>query len=225
MEKQAALLADDHSLVRVRILLVDDHAVVRAGYRTLLKSSPHIEVGAEAESGEQAYSLYKELAPDVVIMDLTLPGMGGLEAIRRIIQYDPQARILVFSMHDDTAFVAHALQAGAQGYVTKSSAPDILVEAALRVASGDTYLDHDSAKRLALQKSRGQRRIYDELSSREFEIFCLLAEGLNTASIAQRLPVSYKTIANCSTRIKAKLNVGTHAELVHLAIRHGIVQA
>lgn len=209
----------------IRVLLVDDHAVVRAGYRTLLASSGDIDVVAEADSGELACRLFVEVPPDVVIMDLSLPGIGGLEAIRRIIARDPEARILVFSMHDDTVFAEQALQAGARGYITKRAAPDVLVEAVREIADGRIHLDADLAQRLAFQKTRGRTNPFSVLSTREFEIFCLLAEGLNVADIAKRLTLSYKTVANYSTQIKIKLNVATVAELARLAIRNGLINA
>ncbi len=210
---------------RVRVLLVDDHAVVRAGYRMLLQSAQHIDVVAEADSGELACQRFVNTKPDVVIMDLSLPGMGGLETIRRIVSRDADARILVFSMHEDIAFVEHALQAGAQGYITKSSAPEILIEAVQRIAEGEVYLEHRLAQHLAVRKSRGRNHVFSSLTTREFEIFCLLAEGLSTAQIAERLSLSHKTVANYSTQIKNKLSVTTSSELVHLAIRHGIITA
>ena len=210
---------------KIRVLLVDDHAVVRAGYRMLLQNSADIEVIAEAENGEQACRIFAEKHPDVVVMDLTMPGIGGLEAIRRIVARDPRARILVFSMHEDTVFVEQALQAGAQGYITKSSAPEIMVEAIKEVAAGGSRLDPGIAQRLAFQKARGRDSPFSGLSTREFEIFCLLAEGLNTSEIAKRLSLSYKTVANYSTQIKDKLNVSTVAELTRLAIRHKVIEA
>ena len=213
------------SAPRVRVLLVDDHAVVRAGYRLLLQNAPEIEVVAEADSGELACRLFAEQAPDVVIMDLTLPGIGGLEAIRRIMQRDPNARVLVFSMHEDTMFVEHALAAGARGYVTKSSAPQVLVAAVKQVAAGGRPLAGDIAQRLAFDRVRGRDTPLMELSTREFEIFCLLAEGLNSGDIAKRLSLSQKTVANYGTQLKSKLNVGSVAELTRLAIRHGIIAA
>ncbi len=208
----------------VRVVLVDDHAVVREGYRNLLEDCQGIDVVGEADSGEMACKVYTDLKPDVVIMDLSLPGMGGLEAIRRIIARDHDARILIFSMHEDTVFVEQGLQAGAMGYITKSSSAAVLVEAVNQVAAGNIHIDKDIAQHLAVQKSRGKTTPFANLSTREFEIFCLLAEGANVASIAERLSLSYKTVANYSTQIKNKLNVSTAAELARLAIRHGVVQ-
>jgi len=210
---------------KIRVLLADDHAVVRAGYQMLLKKSEDIEVVAEAETGEQALKAYTDYQPDVVVIDLSMPGMGGLEAIRRIIARDSSANILVFSMHEDTVFVEQALQVGAKGYITKSSAPEALLEGIRKVARGETHLDSDIAQRLAIRKTRDKDTPFSNLSTREFEIFCLLAEGLNTSEIAKRLSLSYKTVANYSTQIKSKLDVNTMTEVARLAIRHNIVKA
>ena len=209
----------------INVLLVDDHAVVRAGFKTLLENQGDIDVIAEAESGESACRLYIERDPDIVIMDLSLPGIGGLEAIRRIVSRKRDAKVLVFSMHEDTAFVEQALQAGARGYIGKSSAPVVLVEAVRQIANGNIYIDPDIAQRLAFQKTKGGDSPFEALSTREFEIFCLLAEGLSVNTVADRLSLSYKTVANYTTQIKSKLEVGTPAELARLAIRHGIVSA
>ncbi len=210
---------------QIRILLVDDHAVVRAGYRALLEDSPMLQIVSEADNGETAVRLFSDLAPDIVIMDLSMPGIGGLEAIRRIIQRKHDARILAFSMHEDTIFVEQALQAGARGYVGKSSAPEVLVEAVKAVASGNIFLDPDIAQRLAFQKTRGTNSPIAGLSTREFEIFCLLAEGGTVAAIAKRLSLSNKTVANYATQIKAKLGINTVAEMARIAIRNGFVSA
>ena len=210
---------------KIRVLLVDDHAVVRAGYQMLLKNTEDIEVVAEADTGESACKQFIDFQPDVVVMDLSMPGIGGLEAIRRMIARNADAKILVFSMHDDTVFVEQALQAGAKGYITKTSEPEILVEAIRSLASGQSHLDADLAQRLAIQKSLGTDSLLSSLSTREFEIFCLLAEGLNSSEIAKRLSLSYKTVANYSTQIKSKLNVSTLADIARLAIRYNIVDA
>ena len=209
----------------MRILLVDDHAVVRAGFKTLLENQGDITVIAEAESGESACRQFIEHAPDVVIMDLSMPGIGGIEAIRRIVSRQSDARVLVFSMHEDTLFVEQALQAGARGYIGKSSAPVVLVEAVRQIANGNIYIDPDIAQRLAFQKTKGSDSPFQALSTREFEIVCLLAEGLSVSAIAARLALSYKTVANYATQIKSKLEVETSAELPRLAIRHGLVRA
>ncbi len=210
---------------KIKVLLVDDHAVVRAGYEMLLKNSTDIEVLVQAESGEQAIKAYIEHQPDVIVMDLSLPGIGGLEAIRRIIARDSTARILVFSMHDDTIFVEQALQAGAKGYIPKSSSPDALADGIRAIYKGETYVDANIAERIASSKVRGENTPFSNLSTREFEIFCLLAKGLNTSEIAKCLSISYKTVANYSTQIKNKLDVSTVAELARMAIRYKIIDA
>jgi two-component system, NarL family, invasion response regulator UvrY len=210
---------------KIRVLLVDDHAVVRVGYQMLLQNTEDIEVVYEANSGEQACKQYVDKEPDVVVMDLSMPGIGGLEAIRRIVARDSNAKILVFSMHESTIFVEQALQAGARGYITKSSAPEALIEAIRELAAGKSHIDSEIAQQLAFKKTIGQDTPFSDLSTREFEIFCLLAEGLNTSEISKRLSLSYKTVANYSTQIKSKLNVSTVAELARLAIRYKIVEA
>jgi DNA-binding NarL/FixJ family response regulator len=184
-----------------------------------------VRIVAEADSGEAACQAFSRCRPDVTVMDLSLPGFGGLEATRRIVYRDSDARVLVFSMHEDTAFVEQALQAGARGYITKSSAPETLVAAVTKIAGGGTYLDQQLAQHLAFQKSRGQGDPWSNLSTREFEIFCLLAEGFTSPRIAARLSLSAKTVANYSTQIKAKLGVESNGELVRLAIRHGLIDA
>ena len=208
----------------LRLMLVDDHAVVRAGYRMLLREAAGVEIVAEAGSGERAYRLYRELRPDVVAMDLSLPGMGGLEAIKRIVNRDPAARILVVSMHDSAVFVEHAIAVGARGYIAKNSAPETLLEAVAAVAKGEQYLDPRLAGNIALRKTRAEGGPLAALSTREFEIFCLLAEGVNINDIARRLSISYKTVANYSAQVKNKLRVNTAAELTRLAIRCNILQ-
>ncbi len=210
---------------KIRVLLVDDHAVVRAGYQMLLQNTDDIEVVSEADSGELACKHYVDSEPDVVVMDLSMPGMGGLEAIRRIVARDSDARILVFSMHESTVFVEQALQAGARGYITKSSAPEVLIEAIRELAAGKSHIDSEIAQQLAFKKTKGEDTPFSDLSTREFEIFCLLAEGLNTSEISKRLSLSYKTVANYSTQIKSKLEVSTVAEIARIAIRYKIIEA
>jgi DNA-binding NarL/FixJ family response regulator len=158
-------------------------------------------------------------------MDLTLPGMSGLEAIQRIIARAPGARILVFSMHEDPMFAERALANGARGYITKRSAPAVLGEAIRQVDAGLVYIDAKLAQRLAAQKARGEDSELAGLSTREFEIFCLFAEGVGSNEIGKRLNLSPKTVANYGSQIKGKLQISSVAEFARLAIRHGIVNA
>jgi two-component system, NarL family, invasion response regulator UvrY len=207
----------------VRAILIDDHAVVREGYRRLLERTSDIQVIAEGTSGEDAYRLFCEQNPDVVVMDINLPGMSGIEATRRILAREPEARVLVFSMHEDALFGSRALQAGARGYVTKASAPDVLVEAVRAVAQGRMFLSHDMAQNLALQAVPGQELALDALSPREFEVFRLLAEGKAVSEIAHVLSLSHKTIANYQSAIKHKLEAHTSAQMVWIALKSGLV--
>lgn len=209
----------------VRVLLVDDHAVVRAGYRRLLESTAHIRITAEAGDGESGYQAYTEQAFDVVVMDLTLPGISGFETSRRILQRDRAAKILVFSIHDEPGFVRRALDTGVLGYISKSSASDVLIEAVERVAAGESYLGDDVAARLTTSTINQHDLPLHVLSPREFEIFKMLAEGKSVNDIADILSLSVKTVANYNTQIKAKLEVSNATELVRIAIRHGVVGA
>ncbi len=215
------------------IMLVDDHPIVREGYRRLLERHPGYRVVAEAESAAEAYRRYREAKPDVVVMDLALGGAGGardgaavpggLEAVRHILQWDKAARILVFSMHQAAAFALKAFEAGAAGYVTKSSAPDELVRAVETVAAGGRALSADIAREIAAERLASQRSPLDGLGPRETEILRLLAAGRTAAEIADALCLSVKTVQNYHYAIKGKLGARTDAGLVWLAIDTGLV--
>ena len=181
------------------------------------------EVVAEADSGEQAYALFVREAPDVTVMDLSMPGMSGFEVIRRIIAREPAARILVFSMHEDAALTERAIASGARGYVTKSSAPEVLAKAVAEVAAGRLFLSADVAQSIAVSKLAGDDNPVKTLSAREFEIFRLLISGRAAADIARILNLSAKTVANYHTLIKQKLRVAGDVELVLLALRHNLL--
>ncbi len=207
------------------IILADDHAVVRSGLRRLLELNKGIEVVAEAESGEQAYQLYGEFLPDIVVMDLSMPGMGGLEAAKRILQRYNTAKIIIFSMHEAVSFASQALKAGVRGYVTKTGAAEDLLMAITEVARGKTFLSAEIAQKVALQTLMGDDDPLHQLSSREFEIFRLLAEGKKVEEVADMLKISQKTVANYYTMIKQKLGVISPIEMVRLAIRHGLIDS
>ncbi|NOT83546.1 MAG: response regulator transcription factor [Methylococcaceae bacterium] len=207
----------------IRILLVDDHAIVREGYRSLLDKQPGMQVVAEAVNAVEAYTCFKTHQPDVVIMDITLPGQSGLEAISRIKQYAATAKILVFSMHQNPAFAVQATRAGALGYVTKSSAPAELICAIQDVYHGHHFLSADIAQALALEKISGASFALEQLTVREFEILRLLVEPRSTEEIAAILHISPKTVSNCHYLIKRKLGVANDIELTHWAIRMKVV--
>jgi two-component system, NarL family, invasion response regulator UvrY len=209
----------------IRIFLIDDHAVVREGYRRLLERRPDLRVDAEAGSAEEALQKLREpaLAIDVIVLDLSLPNMGGIELIPRIVQRQPQARILAFSMHRDPLFASQALRAGALGYVTKSSSPDVLIQAIYRIAKGEKVLSPDIAPEIALSLLGRERNPVDELSPREFEILRLLLDGQNAEQIGEILNISPKTVQNGHYQIKAKLGVKTDIELTRLALKLGLI--
>ncbi len=207
----------------IRVMLADDHAVVRAGYRFLLNQFESIQIVAEAEDSDGAYLGYFEHRPAVLVLDLSLPGAGGLAVIRRIIARDPKARILVFTMHEEALYAKRALEAGAKGYIPKSADPEILPGAILKIAKGQTYVLETIAQQLVLQYASDKPgTLLASLSNREFEIFCLAARGLTVQEIAANLHISYKTVANYITQIKRKLDINTLAALTRLAYVHNI---
>jgi two-component system invasion response regulator UvrY len=210
----------------IRVMLVDDHAVVRTGFRLLLQSLTEVAVVAEAESGEAACQRYTELTPDVVVMDLAMPGMGGLEALKRIRAHHPQARVLALSAHDDPMHARRALQEGALGFLSKRSAPEALLEAVTTVAAGRRYLDSQLAQKLALAEiDGGAKSPIERLSEREFEVFIRLASGATVQKIADDLKLSASTVGTHLYNIKQKLAVVNQSELTLIAIRHGLIEA
>ncbi|WP_315700852.1 MULTISPECIES: response regulator transcription factor [unclassified Bradyrhizobium] len=211
------------SISEATILLVDDHAVVREGYRSVLQKQPGLRVVAEASDGAEAYRLFKEAKPDLVIMDLSMREVGGIEAIRRIRQWDRNARILVFTMHENAGFAVQAIRAGAKGYVTKSSPPEVLVQAARDVLAGRVAVSPDISHELALGRLAGETSAADVLTAREFEVLQMLLAERTTDEIADALHLSPKTVANLHSIIKDKLGVGSDIELVRLALRQGLL--
>jgi two-component system invasion response regulator UvrY len=210
----------------IRVMLVDDHAVVRTGFRLLLQSLPEVSVIAEAESGEIAFQRYSELTPDVVVLDIAMPGMGGLEALKRIRARHPQARVLALSAHDDPMHARRALQEGALGFLSKRSAPEALIEAVTTVAAGRRYLDANIAQKLALAELEGGAKSpIERLSEREFEVFVRLARGATVQKIADDLKLSSSTVGTHLYNIKQKLDVVNQSELTLIAIRHGLIEA
>ena len=207
------------------VLLVDDHAVVREGYRRLLERCSEIVVVGEAASAMEAYRAFCELQPDVVVMDISLPDVSGVEAIRRLQLRDSSVRILVFSIHDEAIFPKRAFQAGARGYVTKASAPEVLVDAVRSVARGEVFLSADVAQTLAMHTVLKREDALRLLSDREFEILRLVAEGHSLQDIAGRLSLAYKTIANYQSIIKQKLGIDTSVQLIRFAVENGLLAA
>ncbi len=208
----------------MKILLCDDHAVVRQGYASLLSAMLDECEIIEADNGWDAVSLWQQHSVDVAVLDINLPDISGIEVARRILQRAPGARILFFSMYDELPMVKQALDAGALGYITKSSSPEVLLDAVRKVLSGQPYVEHDLATRLALQRNTGMDPRLSGMTQREFEIFVMLARGLTPKVIADQLCISVKTVSNHSALLKNKLQVSSTAELVHLAIECGVLR-
>ena len=209
----------------INVILIDDHAVVREGYRRLLERDSYIKVVAEGETGNEGYRLICYHLPYVVVMDITLPGISCIEVTRRVLTRVPEQKILIFSMHEEIIFVNRAFQAGAKGYVTKSAAPEVLIDAVRQVAMGKLYLSSEMAKLIAAQTIPGGEQNIDLLSGREFEIFRLLVQGQSLHEISEALHIAYKTVANYQSNIRQKLGATTAAQIVRIALDHGIISS
>jgi DNA-binding NarL/FixJ family response regulator len=207
----------------VSVLLVDDHAVVREGYSRLLERHGDIVVIGEAGDAATAYALFRSVDPQIVVMDISMPGTSGIEAMRLMLAHRPQARVLVFSMHEDAIFVRRTLRAGAFGYVTKASAPNVLVEAIHAIASGKKYLSPEIAQNLLLGDFATDKEAVGSLSAREFEVLRLLTQGQSIKDIADSLGLNAKTVANHQSVIKQKLGVETAIQLLAKAGQLGLV--
>ena len=207
----------------IGVMLVDDHAVVRMGFRLLLEGSSDITVLGEAESGEEAVRSFAELQPDVMVMDISMPGIGGLEAIERILAKEPSIRILVSSAHEDAMHARRVLKAGAAGYLTKRSAAEELIRAIGLVHQGKTYLEPGIAQQMAMQQLSGERNPVDTLSEKEFKVFLALAKGKSVQDIADVMSLSPRTVGTHLYNIKQKLGASNSAELAIIAIRAGLI--
>ena len=211
----------------VTVLLVDDHPVVRAGYRRLLESTVDIRIVGEASSGETGYALYRSCRPDVVVLDLSMSGIGGLETIRRIKMSDSSAHILVFSMHSYPAMVQRVLKLGAEGYLTKQGSPEQLIQAVRQVKQGRLYVDPVLAADIVGDRvhNNASEDPLVILSKREFQLFKLMAEGNSVAQIAEIISISPKTVGVHHVNIMRKLNLQNTTQLVRLAIHCNIIPA
>jgi two-component system, NarL family, invasion response regulator UvrY len=206
----------------VNVLLVDDHAVVREGYKRLLEKRGDIAVIGEAANATDAYDQFCKLAPQVVVMDIALPGASGIDAMSRMLAREPETRVLMFSMYEDAIFANRSLRAGACGYVTKASAPNVLVEAVHAVSRGKRYISADIAQKLALRNVVADAAANDGLSAREFEVLRLLVQGQSVREIAQSLGLNPKTVANHQSAIKQKLGADTAVQLLRIAESLGL---
>jgi two-component system invasion response regulator UvrY len=211
-------------MANLKILLVDDHSVVRMGFKMLIDTETDMQVIAEAETGEQGIKKYQEFEPDVVVMDITMPGIGGLEAIERIIARDKKAKILVLSAHEDSVHPKRVLSAGAIGYLTKRSAAEELIVAIRAIGSGKKYIESTVAQQLAITQLSGENDPTEILSDREFEVFISLAKGKSTNEIADTMCLSPRTVGTHLYNIKQKLNANNSAEIALIAIRSGLLE-
>jgi len=205
------------------VMLVDDHAVVRGGFKVLLQTWDDVQVVAEADSGEEALRIHDSVAPDVVVMDIAMAGMGGIEAIKRLVAKDPKVRILSLSAHEDTSYSKRALQAGALGYLSKRTAPEVLIDALRMVARHQRFIDPIIAQRMANQRNDSDTHDIDKLSPREFEVFLLLAKGRSVLDISQALGLSASTVGTHLYKVKLKLRLNNQSEMTLLAMRHGLL--
>jgi two-component system invasion response regulator UvrY len=208
---------------KLTVMLVDDHAVVRMGFKLLLEACPDIAVIAEAESGEAACQACELEVPDVVVMDIAMSGIGGIEAIKRLTAKHSKVRILALSAHEDSSHPMRALQAGALGYLSKRSAPEVLIDAIRATAKGQRYVDGQVAQLIAMQAISGEGSPVSKLSAREFEVFQQLARGQSVAKISETLKLSGSTVGTHLYNIKQKLGLNNQAEMTLLAVRHGLI--
>ena len=208
----------------IRVMLADDHAVVRMGFRLLLDASVDIRVVAEAESGEEAARRVQEIKPDVLVLDLSMPGIGGLEALSRILARDPSMKVLVLTAHEDAMHARRVLKAGALGYLSKRSAAEALIQAIRQVHQGRTFLEPAIAQELAMQQLTGERNPVDMLSEKEFKVFLALARGESVVDIAVVMSLSPRTIGTHLYNIKQKLGASNSAELAIIAMRHKLME-
>jgi two-component system response regulator NreC len=214
---------------KISLILADDHAVVRSGLRMLLEAQPDMEIRAEAESGQEAVSKVRSLRPDVILMDIQMPDLNGIEATKQIKKLAPETAVLALTMHEDEQYFFEMLQAGASGYLPKRAAPDELVTAIRTVARGEVFLYPSLAARLVQDFLKRdsvdqEQEIYDQLTPREREVLILIAEGLSNGEIADKLVISVKTVDRHRENIMRKLNMHNRIELVKYAIRKGLIE-
>jgi len=208
-----------------KIMLVDDHDLVRTGIKRLLEDHPNIDIVGEAVSGEDAILQVAEFDPDVVLMDINMPGIGGLEATRKLLQRKPQLKVIVVTMHDDDLFPQRFFKAGALGYVTKGAKVEEILLAIQAVMANKRYLSPGIAQQMALsQVGDDATSPFDSLSERELQVLLMMMDGQSIGAISEKLCLSPKTISTYRTRLYAKLGVQNDIELARLALLHGVVE-
>jgi two-component system, NarL family, invasion response regulator UvrY len=210
----------------IKVLIVDDHELIRSGISRLLADEDKINVVGEANSGEDAVSMARELRPDVVLMDANMPGIGGLEATRRLIRYDPDIKVIAVTVHGDEPYPTRFMQAGAAGYVTKDAGIAEMVVAIRQVASGKRYLAPEIAQQMALKAVNPEEGSpFDDLSDREMQVMLMITRGQKVQEISEQLFLSPKTVNSYRYRLFEKLKIENDVELTHMAIRHGVIES
>ena len=207
----------------IRVLLVDDHQIVRVGFRRLIETTSDIRVLAEAQSGEESYQLVDNLRPDVIIMDINMPGIGGLEAIGRLRKRNTKEKIIALTVHETEPFPSRVLAAGAQGYLSKRCAPQELIQAIRKVHRGETFVTNQVMREINKTPGNDEAAI-NKLTPREFQVFSLLAEGRTAVEIGHDMNLSHKTIHSHRSNIMKKLKLETSFSIVQFAILQGIVK-
>ncbi|AAW86122.1 MULTISPECIES: UvrY/SirA/GacA family response regulator transcription factor [Aliivibrio] len=210
----------------IKVFLVDDHELVRTGIRRILEDVRGIKVVGEADSGEDAVKWCRTEQADIVLMDMNMPGIGGLEATKKILRFNPDVKVIVLTIHTENPFPTKVMQAGAAGYLTKGAGPDEMVNAIRMVQSGQRYLSPEIAQQMALsQFTPDAENPFKELSERELQIMMMITKGEKVTDISEQLNLSPKTVNSYRYRLFSKLNISGDVELTHLAIRHGILDA
>ena len=208
---------------KISVILADDHAVVRMGFRLLLQDTKDITVAGEAESGEEVLKLLNTLTADIIVMDLSMPGIGGLETISRIVSKNKPPKILILSAHEDAIHPKRSLKAGANGYLSKRGAAEELIKAIRQIHSGNMYIEPSIAQKVAMSQMGGETSPVDVLSEREFDVFMALANGKTVNQIAETLHLSPRTVGTHLYNIKQKLNASNQTELAFIAIKSGLI--
>ena len=208
---------------KISVILADDHAVVRMGFKLLLQDTKDIEVAGEAESGEEVIKLLNTLTADLIVMDLSMPGIGGLETISRIVSKDRSPKILILSAHEDAIHPKRSLKAGANGYLSKRGAAEELIKAIRQIHAGSMYIEPSIAQKIAMSQMGGESSPVEVLSEREFDVFMALANGKTVNQIAETLHLSPRTVGTHLYNIKQKLNVSNQTELALIAIKSGLI--
>jgi len=208
----------------IRVMLVDDHDLIRYGLRRLLEDQAGIEVVEEADSGEKALEKVREAKPDVILMDINMPGIGGFEATSRICKSYADSKVIVLTVHSEGPLPKRILEAGAMGFLTKGCPVEEMVEAIQKVNSGQRYIAPTIAQQLALSMLPGEESIIDVLSQRELQVLIMISRGMRTNTISDKLNLSPKTVSTYRKRLHDKLNVSNDVEMMHLAIKHGVLE-